>query len=53
MWDDQRLPSLGDHRAGMAAHPRYISTVAKHGDNILDALRNAVTGNPWKPPVTC
>jgi transposase len=31
----------------------YISTVAKHCDNILDALRNAVTGNPWKPPVTC
>ena len=31
----------------------YISTVAKHGDNILDALRAAITGNPWKPPVTC
>jgi transposase len=31
----------------------YISTVRKHGDNILDALRDAITGNPWKPPVTC
>jgi transposase len=31
----------------------YISTVAKHGDNILDALRDAITGNPWKPPATC
>ncbi len=31
----------------------YISTVAKHGDNIYDALRDAVTGNPWKPPLTC
>jgi transposase len=31
----------------------YISTVAKHGDNILDALRDAITGNPWKPPLTC
>jgi len=31
----------------------YISTVAKHGDNILDALRDAITGSPWKPPVTC
>jgi transposase len=31
----------------------YISTVAKHGDNILDALHDAITGNPWKPPATC
>lgn len=31
----------------------YISTVAKHGDNIYDALRDAITGNPWKPPLTC
>jgi transposase len=31
----------------------YISTAAKHGDNIYDALRDAVTGNPWKPPATC
>ncbi len=31
----------------------YISTVNKHGDNILDALRDAVTGNPWKPPLAC
>ncbi len=30
----------------------YISTVAKHGDNILDALRDAITGNPWKPPAS-
>lgn len=28
----------------------YISTVAKHGDNILNALRDAITGNPWTPP---
>lgn len=31
----------------------YISTVAKHGDNVLDALRGAITGNPWKPPLAC
>jgi hypothetical protein len=30
----------------------YISTVGKHGDNIMDSLRDAVTGNPWKPPLT-
>jgi transposase len=31
----------------------YISTVRKHGDNVLDALRDAITGNPWKPPLAC
>jgi transposase len=31
----------------------YISTVAKHGDNILDAHRDAITGNPWTPPLAC
>jgi transposase len=31
----------------------YISTVGKHGDNVLDALREAITGNPWKPPLAC
>jgi transposase len=29
----------------------YISTVRKHGDDVLMALRDAVTGNPWTPPV--
>jgi transposase len=31
----------------------YISTVRKHGHNVLDALRDAITGNPWKPPLVC
>ena len=31
----------------------YISTVRKHGDNVLDALRDAITGNPWTPPLAC
>jgi transposase len=31
----------------------YISTVGKHGDNILDALRSAITGTPWNPPLAC
>jgi hypothetical protein len=29
----------------------YISTAAKHGENILVALRDAITGNPWMPPI--
>jgi transposase len=31
----------------------YISTVRKHGGNVLDALRDAITGNPWLPPLAC
>jgi transposase len=28
----------------------YIATVAKHGHDILAAIRDALTGNPWTPP---
>src|ERR1039458_538396 len=28
----------------------YISTAAKHGENVLTAIRDALTGNPWMPP---
>ncbi len=28
----------------------YLSTAAKHGHNIMDALRDAVLGRPWIPP---
>jgi transposase len=28
----------------------YISTVRKHGDDVLTALHDAVTGNPWRRP---
>ena len=32
----------------------YISTVKKHGDDVLAALKQVVLGNPWMPPVnTC
>ena len=48
----------GCHRAEATAKAwlrvrGYISTVGKHGDNVLDALRDAITGNPWKPPLAC
>jgi hypothetical protein len=29
----------------------YISTAAKHGQNTLTAIRDALAGNPWMPPV--
>lgn len=28
----------------------YISTAAKHGINIMTAIHQAITGNPWMPP---
>jgi len=28
----------------------YISTAIKHHVNIMAALRQAITGNPWTPP---
>jgi transposase len=29
----------------------YISTAAKHGTSVFTALRDALTGNPWMPPI--
>jgi transposase len=29
----------------------YIDTARKHGINIITALRQAITGNPWRPPL--
>ena len=28
----------------------YLSTTAKHGHNMMDALRDAILGRPWIPP---
>jgi transposase len=27
----------------------YIDTARKHGINVMTALRQAITGNPWRP----
>jgi transposase len=50
-----QLKISGCHRAatGATAWLRirgYISTVRKHRDDVLTALRDAITGNPWQPP---
>jgi transposase len=50
-----QLKISGCHRSetGARAWTRirgYISTVRKHGDDVLTALRDAITGNPWTPP---
>ena len=29
----------------------YISTAAKHGADVLTVLRDAITGQPWMPPI--
>ncbi len=29
----------------------HISTAAKHGADVLTTLRDAITGQPWMPPV--
>ena len=50
-----QLKISGCHRSatGASAWLRvrgYISTARKHGHDVLTALHDAVTGNPWKPP---
>jgi len=50
-----QLKISGCHRSASGAQAwlrirGYISTVRKHGVNVLAALRDAITGNPWNPP---
>jgi len=51
-----QLKISGCHRSADTARDwlairGYISTARKHGHNILAALRDAITGNPWMPPL--
>jgi transposase len=39
-----------EHAPGCALRG-YISTVRKHDINVLTALRDAINGNPWRPPI--
>lgn len=50
-----QLKISGCHRAATGASNwlrvrGYISTIRKHGDDVLTALRDALTGNSWTPP---
>jgi transposase len=50
-----QLKISGCHRSttGASAWLRvrgYLSTARKHGINVMTALRDAITGNPWTPP---
>ncbi len=50
-----QLKISGCHRASTGATNwlrvrSYISTVRKHQHDVLTALRDAITGNPWQPP---
>ncbi len=51
-----QLKISGCHRSAATARDwlairGYISTVRKNGHNVLAALRDAITGNPWMPPL--
>jgi hypothetical protein len=50
----QKIP--GRLRSEQAARDRYavrgyISTAAKHGAHVLTAIRDALAGHPWMPPI--
>ena len=34
------------------ANRGYLSTAAKHGISAFTALRDALTANPWMPPIS-
>jgi transposase len=51
-----QLKISGCHRSETGAHAwirvrGYISTVRKNGADVITAVRDAITGNPWTPPL--
>jgi len=46
----RRLRSDTDTRHRYAIRG-YVSTAAKHDADSITAIRNALTGNPWIPPI--
>jgi len=50
-----QLKISGCHRATTGAEAwlrvrGYISTIRKHGEDVLSTLRDAISGNSWQPP---
>lgn len=43
---DEASDAVTRHRLTLRSH---ISTAIKHRVNIMTALRQAITGDPWKP----
>ncbi len=46
----------GRLRSGTATRNRYairgyLDTARKHGEDIITAIRGALAGNPWMPPL--
>lgn len=51
-----QLKISGCHRSATGARNwlrvrGFISTIRKHGFDVMTALRDAITGNPWQPPI--
>ena len=44
---------LGPRRAARNRYAirGYLDTARKHGTDIMTAIRDALTGNPWMPPL--
>ena len=49
--EDLRPPPLGETTRDRYAIRGYASTAAKHGTAVFTAIRDALAGNPWMPPI--